>query len=402
MSYKECPKILRIILVLLVYSSIPDQLYSQNFSRFNNLNDAGLIRIEFKNEKGTQIPILKQYEDRLILNVDGQAQEIKLREITRLIYDDGKFFGLYQREGFNETNPAEAEFSMYSIEGQKIWSLSEELIWDQYEPQWIVDPINGAALKIESSFGKVTYFDNDGNPMRINVFNVDEHDYERTLIGAFSPTSGYFVIAGQTQGDIGSQRSTLILFDENLRVVFEKSMIQNKLTQIKFSQDGSNIGFSGYHLNENGTIESKTTQVINKSGTLISSYSVLSQLISFSKNDRNIAFSDGKRVYYAELNTGNRIWEKQLGGDGRIITNIDISYETDGVVILSGTTKYDISTYIYENLILSLFDDKGNLLHEEEYSDNSVIEPTLQISADGRSIAVGLKSGWTLMRRLDK
>lgn len=375
---------------------------AQNFSVSNKLDDTDLIRIEFQYKNGIPIPILKQYKDRLILQIDGRKQEIKLPKKSKLFFDGGSFLGLLQKEDFIETNPAKIECSVYSIEGRKIWTVSEDLIWDQYAPDWIIDPINGAALKIESSFGKVTHFDSEGRPIQINVFNVSEHDYERILIGAFSPLGGFFAVAGQTQENIKSNSSTLILFDEQLKMVFEKSLIQNKLTQLKFSKDGKQIGLSGYHLSDNGTVESKITQVIDKRGNLISSYPVLSDYISFSEDGRNVAFTDGKTIFYSDLNNGELVWKKQLGENGRMITNISISSNGNNVAVLSSRTEYQNLTYIYNDLELVLLDSKGTLLHEEQYADRSVIKPTLHTSPDGISIAVGFKNGWSILKRLDK
>ena len=375
---------------------------AQNFSVSNKLDDTDLIRIEFQYKNGIPIPILKQYKDRLILQLDGRKQEIKLPGKSKLFFDGGSFFGLFQKEEFIETNPAKIEYSVYSIEGQKIWTVSEDLIWDQYDPDWIIDPINGAALKIESSFGKVTHFDSEGRPIQINVFNVSEHDYERKLIGAYSPLGGFFAVAGQTQENIKSNNSTLILFDDQRNMVFTKSLIQNNIARIKFSQDGKLIGLSGYYLSESGSVESKITQVVDERGNLVSSYPVLSDYISFSEDGRNVIFTDGKTIFYSDLNNGELVWEKQLGGNGKIITNISISSNGYNVVVLSSRTKYQNLTYLYNDLELVLLDSNGTLLYEEQYAGRSVIKPTLHTSPDGISIAVGFKNGWSILKRLDK
>lgn len=394
--------IILIISVVIIVCLSSNVTRAQNFSVSNKLDDTDLIRIEFQYKNGIPIPILKQYKDRLILQLDGRKQEIKLPEKSKLLFDGGSFFGLFQKEEFIETNPAKIEYSVYSIEGQKIWTVSEDLIWDQYDPDWIIDPINGAALKIESSFGKLTHFDSEGRPIQINVFNVSEHDYERKLIGAYSPLGGFFAVAGQTQENIKSNSSTLILFDDQRNMVFTKSLIQNNITRIKFSQDGKLIGLSGYYLSESGSVESKITQVVDKRGNLVSSYPVLSDYISFSEDGRNVIFTDGKTIFYSDLNNGELVWKKLLGGNGKIITNISISSNGYNVAVLSSRTEYQNLTYIYNDLELVLLDSNGTLLYEEQYADRSVIKPTLHTSHDGISIAVGFKNGWSILKRLDK
>ena len=318
---------------------------------------------------------------------------------------EGNFIGIQELSVAGEKRGSVRMLSLtlYSRDGKKLWSLKQPLGGDEPVPSFYLSD-SGRVVMVQPLQGIISFLDEQGSLAgEARLFPGATDETERGVACAFSADGNYIAVnillhharPGDEMSPRGKGRSYLVLFDSRGKEIWRRELEQEISDRVAISPNGQVIVAGGYSVKGIGSIV-RATYLYDGQGDLLATLNFPFRQAVFSCEGHFLLLGQKNSIHLLDTQTGQVLWEKMLPGEAGQLRTLDLS--PDGSLALAQLARgaYLGPRFIYASPRVLLFDEQGHQIWQEDFPEDSFIQPVARFLQDGSSFLLAFHNRYLI------
>jgi hypothetical protein len=317
----------------------------------------------------------------------------------------GSYVGIQELSDPGETleAPRSLFFTLFDIEGKKLWSHQQPLGEDDPVPSFYISDL-GRVVAVEPLQNILTFFDQKGSPDRdVRLFPDAAGEIERPVACAFSTGGNRLVVNALRQyarpGTELSPRtegqSFLVLFDARGEELWRQELEKEISDRVEISPNGQIIAAGAYSVRGLDSVE-RTTYLYNGGGKSLHSFDFPFHHAAFSSDGQFLLLGQKSSLHLVETRTGRVLWEKFFPQEAGQVRALDLSPEGNLAMAMTARGNYRGAQFVYNFPQIFVFDNQGRQVWQEGFAEDTFLYPLAKFQEDGSSILLAFKKRYLI------
>jgi hypothetical protein len=305
---------------------------------------------------------------------------------------DGSFIGIQDIFGTDRRprTTASIRFTLYTIKGRELWSVTEPLDADEPVPSWYISS-TGRVVSVRPARSRLRFIDLTGSVEKaVELFPDAPHEMERPIACAFS-ADGRLLAVNALQshprpGDEMTPRqrgeSYLMLFTGGGEELWRRRLEEEIAGPVAISDNGNRIAAVALSIMGANRIEMKT-HLYDDEGQHLAAAATDFRLADFSSDGSRLLLSRKSDLMLVESATGRTIWEDRLDDELGQIRAADLSSDGTLALAASAPSRLQEGRFTFTPVHAVIYDDRGKQIWKESFPDAVFDRPAARFLPDG-------------------
>ncbi len=289
--------------------------------------------------------------------------------------------------------PRTLTFSLYSRDGQKLWTTHHSLDYDDPLPGFIISSA-GRVVMAESPESILSFYDQKGSvDRRVQLFTDALWSNERSLAYAFSADGERLAVnaldhpprPGDEMSPREPGRSFLILLDARGTELWRRELSSELSARVAISDRGEFIAAGGYAVKGMDVIE-QSTFLYDGRGELTATLDMPFRFADFSSDGQLLLLGWKNDLHLVRTASGKRLWTRSLPEEAGPLRTLALAPDGGLALALQAAGNYRDDRFIYTHPRVSLHDQSGHQIWQGEFPEDSFLRPTAGFLENGGRI----------------
>jgi len=305
---------------------------------------------------------------------------------------DGAYIGLRELAvpGKDPGAPRMLTFSLFSRDGQKLWTVHHSLDYDDPLPGFRISSA-GRVVMVESPESILSFYDEQGSvDRRVQLFGDALWSNERPMAYAFSADGEHFAVnaldrlprTGDEMSPREPGRSFLILLDARGTELWRRQLDSELSTRVAISDRGECIAAGGYAVKGMDVVE-QSTFLYNGRGEFTATLDIPFRFADFSADGQLLLLGWKNDLHLVRTASGKRPWTLSLPAEAGQLRTLALAPDGGLALALQAAANYRGSRFVYTHPRVSLHDQTGRQIWQGEFPEDSFLRPTAGFLEDG-------------------